>query len=59
MMGLGATFAITRTYALPFIVGFDVVLVAFGFSALVGILFGYLPARRASRLNPIDALRHE
>jgi putative ABC transport system permease protein len=34
-------------------------IVAFLFSAAVGILFGYTPARRAARRNPIDALRHE
>jgi putative ABC transport system permease protein len=34
-------------------------LVAFGISALIGIVFGYFPARRAAALNPIDALRHE
>jgi putative ABC transport system permease protein len=42
-------------------VGFGVsaatILLAVGFSAAVGIIFGYMPARKASRLNPIDALR--
>lgn len=35
------------------------ILLAFGVSASIGIIFGYYPARRASRLNPIDALRYE
>jgi len=34
-------------------------MVAFAISAVIGVVFGYFPARRAAALNPIDALRHE
>ena len=38
---------------------FNSIVVAFGISVVIGVLFGYLPARRAARLNPIEALRYD
>jgi putative ABC transport system permease protein len=59
LLGLGLALIATRTMEVPFVADPTIVLVAFVFSALVGIVFGYFPARRAARLDPIEALRHE
>jgi putative ABC transport system permease protein len=57
--GLGALVAALLPGDFPAYVPLWAVLVAFGFSALVGIFFGIYPAGKASRLDPIDALRYE
>jgi putative ABC transport system permease protein len=59
VVGLGLALAAVRAMQVPFTVNPTIIFVAFAFSALVGIVFGYFPARRAARLNPIEALRHE
>ena len=63
LIGLGvaqlAIVGLSWAGGLPFLFVPEINVVAFAISAVIGVVFGYFPARRAASLNPIDALRHE
>ena len=59
LLGLGGSYAAGRAMGVPFTFLPEVVLIAVVFSGFVGVAFGFFPARKAARLNPIEALRHE
>ncbi|HPC93837.1 MAG TPA: ABC transporter permease [Sedimentisphaerales bacterium] len=59
LLGLGASFGLKNMLQVPFVFDPGIAILAFLFSAAVGVLFGYFPALKAARLDPIEALRHE
>ncbi len=58
-LGWGASLIITNFFDVNTVISYSSILLAFGVSAGIGIIFGYYPARRAARLNPIECLRYE
>jgi len=59
LLGIAASEALSALAQWPTVISSLSILLAFGFSGLVGIFFGFYPAYKASRLNPIEALRYE
>jgi putative ABC transport system permease protein len=57
--GVGISALASRLFSLPLVLRPDILFVAVGFSSAIGVGFGFFPARKAARLRPIEALRHE
>jgi putative ABC transport system permease protein len=58
-LGVGVALTIANIAGWPSVISIQAILVAVGVSGMIGIFFGFYPARQAARLDPIEALRRE
>jgi putative ABC transport system permease protein len=58
-LGVGGAFVLASSMGWPFVLTPSWIFIAFGISMVIGVIFGFYPARKAARMNPIDALRFE
>ena len=59
LIATGASYGLSIAMGVPYVFDPTINLLSLLFSAAIGVVFGYFPARRAARMDPIEALRHE